>query len=189
MPDKSEVRQILKERRFSLTEEERKQMSEDITKRLEPLLVDAKTILFYATKVPEVDTFPAINHMLKAGKTIAVPIIEKETRTLRLSRICSTEELRTSTFSVPEPILSEKPISPKEIDTVILPLLGFDRAGRRLGFGVGYYDRFLASNPHMKKIGLAYSIQEEPIIPTDQYDIPLDIIVTEKETIFFHNSF
>jgi len=186
---KSDVRETLKERRFSLTESQRKQMSEDITKRLEPLLVDAKAILFYATKVPEVDTFPAINNMLKAGKTIAVPIIEKEKRTLRLSQIYSTEELTASTFSVPEPILSERPISPKEIDTVILPLLGFDRGGRRLGFGMGYYDRFLTSNPHMKKIGLAYSIQEEPLIPTNQYDIPLDVMVTEKETIFFNKSF
>jgi len=183
MQGKNELRLILKERRFSLSDEERNTLSEEIAKRLEPLLKQKTSILFYASKLPEVETLSLMDRMLKAGKIISVPIIEKETHTLRLSKIDSIDELKPSTFSVPEPITSEKPISPDSIDTVLLPLLGFDRAGRRLGYGAGYYDRFLAKNSHLLKIGLAYSLQEEWEIPVESTDIRLDYVVTEKELI------
>jgi 5-formyltetrahydrofolate cyclo-ligase len=62
-------------------------------------------------------------------------------------------------------------------------MLAFDRSGHRLGYGAGYYDRFLESNPHLLKIGLAFSCQEAQSLPSDAHDIRMDIIITEDEVI------
>ena len=82
--------------------------------------------------------------------------------------------------NVPEPLSKEVPVSPAEMECVLLPLLGFDRQGNRIGYGAGYYDRFLVQNPHLKKIGLAYACQEVDAVPTEENDIPLDMVITEN---------
>ena len=68
-------------------------------------------------------------------------------------------------------------------DSIIVPVLGFDADGYRLGFGKGWYDRFLATQPQALKIGLAYSWSQVPALPHEPHDIPLDILVTEREII------
>ncbi|HJJ31309.1 MAG TPA: 5-formyltetrahydrofolate cyclo-ligase [Methanocorpusculum sp.] len=177
--DKTALRTELKERRFAVSADERKRKSERICSFLEEETKGFSGILAYAAKEPEVETLPYIAKMIAAGKTVAVPIIEKETHTLRLSRLTSISDLEISTFNVPEPVSAEKPISPKDVECVILPMVGFDRKGNRLGYGAGYYDRFLAANPHVKKIGLAYACQEVSAVPAEEYDIRMDEIITE----------
>ena len=183
MKDKVSLRLELKERRFSIPLGDRREKGCKITALAETILKDKQSILAYAAKDPEVETLVLINRLIKAGKTISVPIIEKETKTLRLSKLSSVADLEPSTFNVPEPLSKENPISPSEIQTVIIPLLGFDRKGNRIGYGAGYYDRFLKNNPHLEKIGLAYSCQEVDLVPTDTNDIRLDMIITENEII------
>jgi 5-formyltetrahydrofolate cyclo-ligase len=68
-------------------------------------------------------------------------------------------------------------------DVLLIPLLGFDRAGNRLGQGAGYYDRALAQMPHALRIGLGWSVQEFADLPADPWDMPLDAILTEAEWI------
>lgn len=80
---------------------------------------------------------------------------------------------------------------PKTLDIVLLPLVGFDRQGHRLGMGGGYYDRAFAfkhSAPQARPlmIGIAYSLQEVAKLPAEHWDVPLDIILTERETIRLH---
>lgn len=70
-------------------------------------------------------------------------------------------------------------------DLVIVPVLGFDRHGFRLGYGGGYYDKFLAGNKYSKAVGLAYSFCELSVLPNEPHDIKLDGIITENEAIFF----
>lgn len=183
--DKSQLRTVLKEKRFALPLGDRRSCSCEITRRLIQETAQYQVIMVYAAKDPEVETLVYINKMLQAGKTIVVPIIEKETHTLRLSRLETVAALRPSTFNVPEPIGSELPISPAEVECVILPMVGFDRQGNRLGYGAGYYDRFLASNPHLRTIGLAFSCQETDAVPTDCYDIRMDEIITERDILRF----
>lgn len=185
MKDKASLRIELKERRFSLSLGDRREKGCKITVLAESVLKDKQSVLSYAAKDPEVETLVLINHLLNAGKTVSVPIIEKETRTLRLSRLFSVADLEPSTFNVPEPLSKENPISPSEIETVIIPLLGFDRKGNRIGYGAGYYDRFLKDNPHLEKIGLAYACQEVDLVPTEENDIRLDMVITESEIIRF----
>ena len=181
--DKTALRTELKARRFSLTPEERKEKSRRIVDALIRETGGFSAILAYASKEPEVETLSYISRMIDAEKTVAVPIIEKETHTLRLSRLSSISDLEVSTFNVPEPISAETPISPKDIECVILPMVGFDRKGNRLGYGAGYYDRFLAANPHVKKIGLAFACQEVSAVPTEEYDMRMDEIITEEGAV------
>ena len=185
MTDKAALRLELKERRFVLSLGERREKGCAVTAFAEEVLSGYHHVLAYAAKDPEVETLVLINRLLAAGKTVAVPIIEKETRTLRLSRLMSVRDLEPSTFNVPEPLSKEVPVSPAEMECVLLPLLGFDRQGNRIGYGAGYYDRFLLRNPHLKKIGLAYACQEVDAVPTEENDIPLDMVITENGVIRF----
>jgi len=72
-----------------------------------------------------------------------------------------------------------------QYDVVIVPVLGFDNAGYRLGLGTGWYDRFLAMQPQAYKVGLAYSWAQLDLLPRESHDIPLDCIITEAEIIQF----
>lgn len=187
MNKKAALRLELKERRFALSLGERREKGCAVTGFAEKVLAGYSSVLAYAAKEPEVETLVLINRLLASGKTVAVPIIEKETRTLRLSKISAVRDLEPSTFNVPEPLSKEMPVSSKEMECVLIPLLGFDRKGNRIGYGAGYYDRFLAENPHLKKIGLAYACQEVTEVPTEENDVTLDMIITEKGVIQFSN--
>jgi 5-formyltetrahydrofolate cyclo-ligase len=85
---------------------------------------------------------------------------------------------------VPEPIGSEIPAQADDIDIILLPMLGFDRQGGRIGYGAGYYDRFLAQRRYLKKIGIAFACQEMDRVPTDENDIRMDCIVTEQGVVY-----
>ena len=126
---------------------------------------------------------PLITHLLKKSVRVVVPIIERETRQLRLSCLEDPRDLIISTFSVPEPIGKEIPVCREDLEVVIVPLLAFDRAGHRLGYGAGYYDRFLSSCQHSRKIGAAFSCQEIGSVPADENDVAMNLIVTEREII------
>jgi 5-formyltetrahydrofolate cyclo-ligase len=139
--------------------------------------------MVYVSKANEVDTRGFIRGLLASGTAVVVPIIERESRTLRLSYLRDPAVLVESTFSVPEPIGSEIPARAEEIPVVVVPMIAFDRNGHRLGYGAGYYDRFLSCHPHLKKIGIAFSCLEVPEIPGDENDVPMDLIVTEEGII------
>lgn len=139
-------------------------------------------VMLYASKYPEVDTHPLIAALLSGGRKVVVPIIERETRGLRLSYLEDPAHLVPSTFSVPEPIGHEIPAGAGEIRAAVIPMLAFDASGHRIGYGAGYYDRFLSRNPSILKIGVAFSCQEVPCIPAEKNDIGMDLLVTERET-------
>lgn len=183
MTTKAELRIILKERREALPLGDRREKGYYITFRLQELLKPYQTILAYVAKDPEVESMVIINCLLEEGKTVIVPIIEKETHTLRLSYLTSMDQLEPGTFQVPEPLSREKPAPASSVDAALVPMVGFDRAGRRLGYGAGYYDRFFENNPDIPRIGMAYSCQEANFIPTESFDARMDYIVTEDEVI------
>jgi len=178
--DKTELRAVLKEKRFSLSPLVRQQKSEMICQRLVAETAEFSVIMAYVAKEPEVETLSYIEEMIDAGKQVVLPIIERETHTLRLSLLTDVRDLSVSTFKVLEPVSAEKPVSSSMIECVILPLIGFDAAGNRIGYGAGYYDRFLAENPQVKKIGLAYACQEVPFIPAEAFDVRMDEVITEE---------
>ncbi|TAJ45027.1 5-formyltetrahydrofolate cyclo-ligase [Methanofollis fontis] len=180
---KQELREEAKRRRFTLSTEEIREMSRAIHRLLLPLLRDARTVMLYVSKPPEVETDALIDALLADGTDVVVPIIEQETRSLRLSYLRDRSALVESTFHVPEPIGSEIPARREAIDCIIVPLVGFDHSGNRLGYGAGYYDRFLAGAGGVPVIGLAFSCQEMVSVPCEPFDRKMDHIVTEREII------
>jgi len=181
---KNRVRQMMRERREALTHEEKQKKSMRICGHVISILDEGETVMVYASKELEANTIPVIEALLKHGNPVVVPIIVKENTSLRLSYLRDLSALVPSTFGVPEPIGSEIPADPEDIDTILLPMLGFDRKGGRLGYGAGYYDRFLAKNPRIRKIGIAFSCQEADDIPVDKNDIHMNCIVTEDGILY-----
>ncbi|HWQ63853.1 MAG TPA: 5-formyltetrahydrofolate cyclo-ligase [Methanospirillum sp.] len=180
---KEVLRNILRERRWALSEQERQEKSHQICELLRDVITPGEEVLVYCAKDPEVETSSFISYLLENEIPVIVPIIQKEDVSLRLSYLQDLSCLISSTFHVPEPIGSEIPADPADVTTAIIPMLGFDRSGARLGYGAGYYDRFLSLNKHIRTIGLAYSCQEEAGLPTDANDISMMIVVTEDEII------
>jgi 5-formyltetrahydrofolate cyclo-ligase len=179
---KAALRQKAKEVRLLLSPSQIADYSRSITERLLDILDGFATVMVYVAKAPEVSTSGLIAELNRRGVRVVVPIIERETHTLRLSYLPDPSVLVPSTFNVPEPIGHELPARPEDVEVVVLPMLAFDAEGNRLGYGAGYYDRFLCRYPHPQKIGIAFSCQQAESIPTDQNDVKMDWIVTEKGT-------
>ncbi|MCT8337265.1 5-formyltetrahydrofolate cyclo-ligase [Methanoculleus sp. Afa-1] len=177
---KAALRLRAKEARFLLSPSQLAEYSSSITERLLDLLDGFETVMVYAAKAPEVETSNLIAALNRRGVRVVVPIIERETCGLRLSYLPDPGVLVPSTFGVPEPIGRELPARPEDVEVVVLPMLAFDAEGNRLGYGAGYYDRFLCRYPHPKKIGIAYSCQQAECIPAEENDVKMDCIVTEK---------
>jgi 5-formyltetrahydrofolate cyclo-ligase len=181
---KSRVREILRERKDSMTSEERIEKSLRISRHLAERIRDGETVMVYSSKEKEVNTKPLIATLLERGNPVVVPIIVKEDVSLRLSYLRDVAALVPSTFGVPEPIGSEIPATGNEVETIVLPMLGFDRRGARIGYGAGYYDRFLAKNRHLRKIGIAFACQECENLPVDENDILMDCTITEDGVVY-----
>lgn len=177
---KEALRNSLRDLRWSIPQDYRYKKSIDICELVKNIISSDEEVLIYCAKEPEVDTLCLINHLITEDIPVIVPIIQQDDTSLRLSYLQDPACLTTSTFRVPEPIGSEIPANPEDITTGIIPLLGFDRSGGRLGYGAGYYDRFLSDNPHIRTIGIAYACQEVNQVPTDANDIYMDLIVTEE---------
>jgi 5-formyltetrahydrofolate cyclo-ligase len=189
MPDGSfnHDKQLLRARaralRSSLSPAEILEKSERIRRNLMDVLDGANPLMVYVSKPMEVHTRALIVELLGQGKTVIVPIIEKDTKTLRLSYIEDPAVLSQSTFDVSEPVGHELPAQASDVKAVIIPMLAFDKRGNRLGYGAGYYDRFLTAHPHMTRIGIAFACQELMEIPTDPTDAGMDLIVTDTGII------
>lgn len=181
---KSRTRQALRERKDAMTPEERREKSLRACAHIAERIRDGETVMVYSSKEKEVNTGPLIAVLLERGNPVVVPIIVKEDVSLRLSYLEDVGVLVPSTFGVPEPIGSEIPATGEEVDTIILPMLGFDRRGGRIGYGAGYYDRFLERNRHLRKIGVAFARQECEDLPVDENDIPMDLIITEDGVVY-----
>jgi 5-formyltetrahydrofolate cyclo-ligase len=183
MDHKAALREMLKSRRARLPYEERREKSRKIGGVLLDFLLDYDTVMVYVAKEPEVMTRQLIADLIGRGTRVIVPIIQRHNHTLRLSYLIDLSVLTVSTFNVPEPIGNELPADPQDIQATIIPLIGFDRQGNRLGYGAGYYDRFLEQYPGIVKIGVGYACQQVDAIQHDRYDIRLDYIVTEEGII------
>jgi 5-formyltetrahydrofolate cyclo-ligase len=180
---KAALREQAKEARSLLSPAEIATYSASIEMRLLDLLDGFTAVMVYASKAPEVETMGLIAALNRRGVRVVVPIIEREACSLRLSYLPDPGVLVPSTFDVPEPIGHELPARPEDVEVVVIPMLAFDAEGNRLGYGAGYYDRFLCRYPHPKKIGIAFSCQQAECIPADENDVKMDYIVTEKGII------
>jgi 5-formyltetrahydrofolate cyclo-ligase len=183
LTDKKLLRDHARTLRASLSMAEIEEKSGLICRHVREVLDGTNPLMVYASKPLEVNTKDLIGHLIAQGKTVVVPIIEKDTKTLRLSYLEDPAVLQVSTFHVPEPVGHELPARASDVKAVIIPMLAFDKNGNRLGYGAGYYDRFLSLHPHLTRIGLAFACQEVEEIPADATDASMDIIVTDTGII------
>jgi len=180
---KTQIRDAARERRAEIAQDDIKNRSQRICDQVLEIIDGSNPVMVYVSKPPEVDTCTLITRLIGRNGHVVVPIIERETTSLRLSYVKDPFVLVQSTFHVPEPINHDIPARPEEVKAVVIPMLAFDRQGNRLGYGAGYYDRFLCAHPEIPRIGLAFSCQEFPSVPSDEHDIRMNLIVTENGVI------
>ena len=142
---------------------------------------DAQTVITYVSNAIEVDTFRLIRHSLEIGKKVAVPRCHEEIKgKMSFHFITSLEQLEKGKFGVLEPIPSLCPeVTDWSRSICIVPALCYDSAGYRLGYGGGYYDRFL-SQYKGKKVGIVYTACMTGRLTHGRYDVPVDTIVTDR---------
>jgi len=185
-----EQKRILREqyqrKRREIISEEKRHRDDKIRERLEkmPLYRDSSFLLCYVSLKDEVDTKGLIRNALTAGKKVCVPLSDRETCTLGFYEISSLGELAPGAYGVlePAPKTAVKVMKFPASSVCVVPGMVFDRDGYRLGYGKGYYDRFLSEFRGIK-IGLCYSDMILGHLPLDVYDCPVDWLVTEKEFI------
>lgn len=146
-----------------------------------PEYASARTILFYVSaKANEVDTHTLIREALAGGLRVLVPVTDFDRNELIVSELRDMEELAPARFGLLEPSGDAiRPADPEGADVIMVPGVAFDRECRRIGFGGGYYDRLLA-DCRAASIALGYEGQMVECVPTDEHDLPVDVIVTES---------
>jgi 5-formyltetrahydrofolate cyclo-ligase len=188
----SSKRQLLRRQilnlRNQLRMEERTQLDRRLCRRaLElPVVQNKQRFFVYCSYQSEVATGELIDQLLVMGKTVCVPLSDPATATMQAVLLtCPHTELVSGYKGIPEPasvLVPERIHPPEQIEVAFIPGSVFDHQGYRLGYGGGYYDRFLALvAPQVLRIGLAYSFQVVARIPRLAHDVPMDLLVTENE--------
>ena len=186
MTDKGDIRKRIMRARNAMTEEEIATGGRAIVKRLTALeqIRQASTLMVYLGFGSEVLVDDLIRWGWGEGKRITVPLCSPVSRGLTACRIDGFNGLERGYYGIREPKAHLiRPIGPEEIDAVIVPAVAFDRQGHRLGYGGGYYDRFLPGAPRAVRIGAAFACQIVAEIPAAPHDVTMDRIVTEGEII------
>ncbi|MDR0884640.1 MAG: 5-formyltetrahydrofolate cyclo-ligase [Oscillospiraceae bacterium] len=182
--EKNEVRAQCKRWRSRLSPEDKAGLDARIARRVSELWAfrEADALFCYVSGAHEVDTRALLAQAWAAGKTVAAPRCVDGTHEMQFLRIEREEDLEPGSFGVLEPKAHCPPVQQTAQSLCIVPGLGFDNSGARLGFGKGYYDRFVASFPGTL-VGLCYEGCIRARIPTGRYDQKIPVIITEKRVI------
>lgn len=179
---KTSLRSKYKQLRREMPPAVKAQHDESLRRRIQSLYQykSAKTLLTFVSTPIEVDTRALITEALAEGKRVAVPRCVDGTREMEFYFIRSLAELMPRTFGVlePDPAGCER-LTSYAGSICIVPGLAFDYSGYRLGYGKGYYDRFLSGYTETK-VGIVYSSCMTPRLQHGRYDVPVDLLVTEK---------
>lgn len=179
---KRELRAGFKAARRAMTPEEQADKDRRILDKLTklPEYQNAGLVLTYVSTAIEVDTRALIGRALADGKRVAVPRCTPGRIDMKFYLIESMDDLSSGAFGVLEPDPEKcRELRRYDHSVCILPGLGFDLQGYRLGYGKGYYDRFLSRYPG-KNIGVCYNICMKALLPHGRYDKMVDVLVTEK---------
>jgi 5-formyltetrahydrofolate cyclo-ligase len=180
--------------RNALAPEQRVVMSERITELVTglPIFREKTHFFMYCSYQSEVQTMGLLQRCLQAGKSVSVPLaVPNQSRMLSVTITDAGTDLFPGHKGILEPIdyrVQHHVIPPNAIDVVFVPGTVFDRCGHRLGYGRGYYDRFLATSPRAVRIGLAFSLQLTDHIPSQSHDIPMDMLITEQEVLMLNRA-
>ncbi len=184
-PIKKELRAKARKMRSSMSPESKTILDRKIKNRLLNLwaLREANAVLCYVSTPIEVDTRELISELLKIGKKVAVPRCEGEKSEMNFYYINSLDELSEGSFGVLEPNPQKSVMVGKTEGSIcIVPAFMFDKNGYRLGYGKGYYDRYL-SRYEGATIGICYSENLQTELFHGKYDRAVDLVVTDREII------
>lgn len=150
----------------------------------DPAITPASTILAYAALHTELSLDPFIAAALDAGNSIGIPRIDWDTRSMTPVAIANLhDDLETGRYDIRVPRPGLATLEPAQLDVILLPGLGFDRAGNRLGRGAGFYDRFITAlhdaGHRPTLIGVCYHAQIVDRVPTEPHDHRVDRVITE----------
>jgi 5-formyltetrahydrofolate cyclo-ligase len=179
--EKHQLRLIQRSKRQSL---ECSVAATQLFNNLKPLVAGVNTLAIYFAVVNEISLAPFINYCLTEGKKICAPLAYRDNRQLKFELI---EDNEPREIFVPLNYSASKPLHSSELDMVILPLLAIDLLGYRLGQGGGYYDATFAKQLKRPLLcGVGYDWQILPEIPHDDWDLPLDYFVSDKQVLSFN---
>jgi len=178
---KEELRKQISEKRKTLSDEFIAINSKEIARKLFSMdeYKDAETIYIYMDFKSEVSTKEIIEDALLKGKRVAIPKVVNDE--IEFYYINSINDVSIGNFGIREPISSN--LAQNELPLIIIPGVAFDKNRHRIGYGRGFYDKYLAKNKVVAKIALAFEFQLMEEIPFDDYDEILDIIITEKSIV------
>lgn len=174
--DKTALRRMIREQKRAMTEEEILRRSEKLLELFvsSDAYKNAKTVYGYLPYNQEVRTVPMLEQALRDGKQVAVPKIYGDTmRFISMEDLSATEK---NSMGIPEPI-ADGPVAEDKTALVLMPGLAFTRKGDRMGYGGGFYDRFLAAEPEHPTLALCYDFQILESLPTEEFDIPVDTVL------------
>jgi 5-formyltetrahydrofolate cyclo-ligase len=187
-PPKDELRAAALARRDALDAEQRAGAAVAIAARMPPLDINSSTVVAgYAPIRSEIDPVPLMQSLARQGATLAMPAISRPDAALAFRAWKQGETLVPGAFGISEPSATAAEVVP---DIVLVPLVAFDRAGHRIGYGAGYYDRTLEALRRHKTlvaIGLAFTVQEIPQVPALPHDVRLDYVLTETDLFDFRS--
>lgn len=181
MKNKNEIRKYIKEKRKNLNKNDKEILDSKIFNKLinSEEYCTCNNIFLYVSFNGEVDTYRIINHALKNNKSVYVPKVVSKEYGMKAVRIKGFNELKKGAYGILEPKDFCDAVFEKDIDLILIPGVAFDLKGARVGYGGGFYDRFLCKvSPKAKKIALAYDFQILDKVPKEEHDVIIDKIIT-----------
>ena len=177
--DKKALRREIGAKKRALSAAEIESRSAALAEKLyaTPQYQQARSLYAYLSFNQEVRTNPIIERAWADGKRVAVPkVIGDEMRFIWLD---SFDQLGLGYFGIAEPI-EDGPVADDETAPILMPGLAFDAEGRRIGYGGGFYDRWLEAHPGHPLLALCYDFQLLPRLDVEEHDIPVDIVLTDR---------
>jgi len=174
--DKKALRSVIKEKKRAMTEQQIREKSQKLGELFiqSDLYRNATTIYGYLPYNQEVRTVPMLEQAIRDGKRVAVPKVYGEE--MKFLYITDLTQVETGYAGIPEPI-ADGPVADDPTALVLMPGLAFDPEGRRIGYGGGFYDKFLEREPNHPTLALCYDFQMLPKLETQEHDIPVDLVL------------
>ena len=174
--DKAALRRRIREKKRAMSEEEISLRSEKLGMLFlqSEAYKNAETVYGYLPYNQEVRTVPMLEQALRDGKRVAVPKVYGDT--MKFIYLEDLSRVAKSDMGIPEPV-ADVPVAEDKTALVLMPGLAFTKQGDRMGYGGGFYDRFLAEEPDHPTLALCYDFQIVDSLPTEAFDIPVDTVL------------
>ena len=173
---KQELRNRIRAQKRAMTPEQIEEKSASLARQLyaTELYQQAQTVYGYLPYNQEVRTVPILQQALRDGKRVAVPKVYGEE--MHFLYIEDLSQVEKGSFGIPEPI-ADGPVATQEDALILMPGLAFDPKGNRMGYGGGFYDKYLQAQPNHPTVALCYDFQMLPRLDTEEHDVPVDLVL------------